>query len=357
MRWWAVTGVLVAVMGLLSAGCAQGQAPDSAATDDAWLVLPYAAYAPETKLSGGLVVGWYAPPQGGYASNVQGLVTVTQRRQVIVQVQPDVYLRGGRWRVLGEVQGSYFPDTFYGVGGDTPTSFATDYTSTEALLDVAVQRRITAGWHAGPRLLSRYERITALEELPPGQAALAGRERSWVLGLGGVFTRDRRDNRYFPRRGSFAEASLLGVTRLLAGGRVFAQSRIDLRAYRPWGPGIAAAQLYGEATMGQPPFSLLPQLGGPDVLRGYREGRFRDRVYWAAQAAYRLPLFWRFKAVAFGSVGEVAGGLTPDLVGDLAFAAGGGGRLRLTDGGVHGRIDLAYGSGGWQLYLSMLEAF
>jgi hypothetical protein len=38
-------------------------------------------------------------------------------------------------------------------------------------------------------------------------------------------------------------------------------------------------------------------------------------------------------------------------------AVGLGGRLRLTEDGVHGRVDLAYSRTGVELYLSLGEAF
>jgi hypothetical protein len=42
---------------------------------------------------------------------------------------------------------------------------------------------------------------------------------------------------------------------------------------------------------------------------------------------------------------------------NVQLAAGIGGRLRLNDEGVHGRMDIAYGAHGFELYLSLLEAF
>ena len=46
---------------------------------------------------------------------------------------------------------------------------------------------------------------------------------------------------------------------------------------------VLAGAAFGEETHGDPPFTLLPKLGSSRWLRGFREGRFRDRVAWAAQ--------------------------------------------------------------------------
>jgi hemolysin activation/secretion protein len=131
----------------------------------------------------------------------------------------------------------------------------------------------------------------------------------------------------------------------------------DLRAYRPLGIGVLAGQVYTEAVTNTAPFQLLPLLGGPSRLRGYREGRFRDDVYWTAQAEYRMPLFWRFKATTFAAVGEVGPRVGGKLVQDVEAAVGIGGRLQLNDDGVHGRVDIAYGRSGLEFYLSLGEAF
>jgi hypothetical protein len=41
-------------------------------------------------------------------------------------------------------------------------------------------------------------------------------------------------------------------------------------------------------------------------MRGYYEGRFRERQLYAVQAEYRAHLFWRVGAVGFASLGGVA---------------------------------------------------
>jgi hemolysin activation/secretion protein len=120
---------------------------------------------------------------------------------------------------------------------------------------------------------------------------------------------------------------------------------------------VLAGQVYTEAVIGEAPFQLLPLLGGSNRMRGYREGRLRDDVYWTVQVEYRFPLFWRFKGTAFASAGEVGPRIGAPLVNGVETAVGLGGRLRLTEDGVHGRLDLAYSRTGLELYISLGEAF
>ena len=123
------------------------------------------------------------------------------------------------------------------------------------------------------------------------------------------------------------------------------------------GRGVLAAQAYAEAILGQAPFQLLPLLGGPDRVRGYREGRFRDDMYWTAQAEYWMPLAWRPKGTVFASIGEVGLRVGAALFNGVEAAVGIGGPFRFTDDGVHGRLDVAYSRTGTELYISPGEAF
>lgn len=72
------------------------------------------------------------------SSRVLGALIYTQNRQVIAEAAPELYLQGGALRVEGGIRYVRFPDTFYGVGNDTPEEAAEDYTAgTFALEGVA----------------------------------------------------------------------------------------------------------------------------------------------------------------------------------------------------------------------------
>jgi hypothetical protein len=332
-------------------------APQQRDTD--WLLLPFASYAPETKVSGGMSVGVYRPERPNRsASSVQAAITVTQERQLIAQVAPELYLDGGRWRVQGDLQATHYPSSFHGIGGDTPASAKEGFTSRYALIDATVQRRLRPNLRAGPRLLTRVGTITE----PDSGGVIArdqvpGADGGVTAGIGGSVFWDARDNRYYPTTGSYAEFVATLHSAAWGSDYTFGQIKTDLRGYRTLGRGVLAGQVYSEATIGDAPFQLLPLLGGSNHMRGYRAGRLREALYWTVQAEYRVPLFWRFKGTAFASIGEVGPRVGAPLVKGVETAVGLGGRLRLTEDGVHGRVDLAYSRTGIELYLSLGEAF
>jgi hypothetical protein len=119
-----------------------------------------------------------------------------------------------------------------------------------------------------------------------------------------------------------------------------------------------ALQALAVASSGQPPFDQYPQLGGESLLRGYFQGRYRDRSLLAFQGEYRLPLFWKFGLAGFAGIGQVA----PDFGGfglDRFWVAGGAGLrfLLAKREGLNIRMDFAFGEGSSGFYLSFGEAF
>lgn len=336
-------------------------AADTTATenDASWLVLPFASYAPDTKLAGGGVMGYYRPEQADEAaSSVQTTITVTQRRQLIAQVTPELYLHDSQWRVQGDLQVSHFPNSFFGIGGNTPAAVEESFTARYVLVDFTAQQRIRPHLRIGPRVVTRLGTVTNPEDgglIDRGH--VPGADGGFTAGLGASAFWDTRNSRYYPTTGSYADVVATLHSATWGSEYTFGRFKSDLRGYRAPGPGVLAGQIYAEAVIGEAPFELLPLLGGSNRLRGYREGRFRDDVYWTAQAEYRIPLFWRFKGTAFAAVGEVGSRIGPSLVEDVAAAVGLGGRLQFTDDGVHGRLDVAYGRSGPELYVSLGEAF
>lgn len=333
---------------------------DTTASEKAdWLLLPFGSYAPDTKLAGGVVVGYYRPEHpDGSASSVQTTLMVTQRRQLVARIQPELYLNGNLWRVQGQVEASHFPNSFYGIGEATSSDQEEPYTARFAVLDVTGQRRVRSNLRVGPRVFVRGE--TVRDPADGGlidRGLVPGADGGLTAGLGVSGYWDARNSLYYPTTGSYAEVVFTLHSAAWGSDYTFGRLKTDFRAYRSVGPGVLAGQVYSESTIGTAPFQQLPLLGGSSRMRGYREGRFRDKVYWTAQAEYRFPLFWRFKATTFAALGDVGSRVASNLATNVKVTIGIGGRLRLTDDGVHGRLDIAYSPAGIEPYISLGEAF
>ena len=94
-------------------------------------------------------------------------------------------------------------------------------------------------------------------------------------------------------------------------------------------------------------------------MRGYFQGRYRDRHYIATQAEYRRPLWRRFGIVAFVGAGDVFGSTDGDLsMKNLKYSYGLGFRFLFNRRDeVNLRADIGFGEDTSGLYFGLEEAF
>ncbi len=141
---------------------------------------------------------------------------------------------------------------------------------------------------------------------------IAGHEGGYTTGFGLSFGMDTRDYVFLPTKGVFHDFKFTHYNKYFGGDFVFTKYLADLRGYHTFFDKLIAGwQLYGEGVTGNAPFYYLPALGGSERMRGYYEGRFRDKFYAVGQieAGMLFRIFNKlnhFGAVVFTSIGEVA---------------------------------------------------
>lgn len=119
----------------------------------------------------------------------------------------------------------------------------------------------------------------------------------------------------------------------------------------------AAASLTDPGPGGEVPFYLMPTLGGPSDLRGYRRHRFRDRNALLLQAEYRWEVFTALDAALFVEAGQVAPRLGDFSMDRFQTDYGIGFRFGSVEG-VFLRIEGAFGStDGKRLIFSLGHVF
>lgn len=340
--------------------------PTEAAAGHGATLIPFPVifYQPETGFGFGASVLMYYPFTPGDTvsppSSVAPVAIYTTKNQIILGVFSEMYLAEDRWRIGSSAGYSKFPNKFWGIGNDTPDEAEEDYTPVTFQMLAWPQKRIADGWFAGfgATLISR--RITELEVgglLDSG--LISGTEDGQMLGFRGSLVRDTRGNVVYPRRGGYHQLLVDGYPKVWVADFGFARYTLDLRGYLPiGGTHVLALQALGVATSGSPPFDQLPELGGDRLLRGYFQGRYRDRDLIAFQGEYRLPLFWRVGAAGFVGAGQVASELSGFGLDRFHVAGGLGLRFLLAqDEGLNIRADFAFGEGTSGFYLAFGEAF
>jgi hypothetical protein len=325
-----------------------------------WFALPVVFWLPETQLGFGATAGLHFHVNGAERASSAFLAAVyTLEKQGSIDVAGDATVPNGAF-VNGRVRALHFPDRFYGIGPDSRESDEEPFTrqSIEGYLAAEVPIR-GSHFRLGPRLEGKAERILDVE--PGGMLASGAVEGSSGfagLALGVGLSRDTRDSPFWPSRGSLLMAWWVYYPSAISHNDGFGRGLAEARRFVPLGHGrtLGLAALT-EWAHGAPPFTMLPRLGSTRFLRGYREGRYRDRISWAGQAELRTPLAGRLSGTLFAALGDVAPEISA-LADDAPKVAGGIGlRWRLTNQGANIRVDLAVSDMGPTAYVLVLEAF
>ena len=316
---------------------------------DSWMVIPAVSYSPETNLGfgiGALKVFRHREGQSTRPSTLPISLLYTLNKQVILTTELDLWINGNddNLKVLLELANYSFK--FYGVGNDLGAESEELYATKYAHFRINYQRQISPGFYLGPRYEFRADDIYKTEVggiLDTDQ--VMGSNGSRISGLGLVLNFDTRDNIFQPKGGSFHQVSLMSFQSFLGSNFRFSQYQLDLRKYLPiHGKQILAVQAWYSFTAGNPPFQQHSLIGGSDLMRGYFEGRYRDRNAMVYQAEYRVPIHRKLGLVFFGSAGQVADKVSSFSLNKLRYGGGLGFRYQLTDDGLNLRLDLAYGN-------------
>jgi outer membrane protein assembly factor BamA len=357
-----VGSILVTILlgaAMLSGAAAQpeGASPDSAVT--AWTVLPAIFYTPETGTGGGMVGSYFFKRRAeDRPSSVGWVALYTQKKQAILGLSSELYFSGGSRRLLAEAGFQDFPDVFYGVGPGTTVDDEEDYSEKALQLRLTYEREIRRHLRVGPQVGFRRSHVTDVEEggrLASGQ--IPGVEEYWNTTVGLAVIYDNRDNIVYTTNGPFLEASIHYSGGLVGSDYRYSRYTLDLRRFFRLGTRQAiGARAYVAAAEGIPPFQVMPSLGGMELMRGYAEGRFRDKLAYVGQAEYRLKLGWRLGLAVFAALGDVAGGIDEFSTSSVKYSGGSGLRFRLNDEGFNLRLDFGLTEDGSGFYVVGGEA-
>jgi outer membrane protein assembly factor BamA len=325
---------------------------------------PYAYYTPETEFAvggGGIWTFYVAEDALLRPSRVafSGYVSTTGQYQLTLE--PGVYFSSNRNYARMKLFFGHYVDRFYGVGNDSPDLGVEEYGSERYGLEMELQV---------PPLLFGQDRTGIIVDLQNFNVidtkenpylrdeSLTGINGGVVVGVGFNFVEDSRDNTFFPTTGIYGQTKAIFYSRTLGSDFTFQNLDIDMRRYLPIGDRVLGVNVRLNMVGGDPPFFRLPALGGQRLMRGFYEGRYRDKVYTAAQVEYRRYFRPRWGFVAFLSTGEVAASISDVKLDELRLAGGAGLRFLINpDEKVNVRADFGIGKDTNGVYFGIEEAF
>jgi len=329
--------------------------------------MPLGFYTPETDFGGGVMFLSYAYPDSNEMTTkpnlIRGAAVYTTNNQMILTLKNERYFNGESNKLFADAMYRDSYSKYYGIGAYAEEKEPEAYYFQNLDLDLGFLWRLSETVYLGPAGTLQYYRIESLEEAGElEQLCLLEEGRGYqISGLGMQFTWDRRDHRFYPLQGFYMDARVEYFNNMLGSDSNYWKGKIDYRYFLQIQEKHVLAFQYYTVLIDQP-ISLLfmPAMGGPDMMRGYFLGEFRDQCYMAAQVEYRFPVVWRFGAVCFAGLGQVGPSLSEFALDKIEPTAGFGIRFALDKKqNVNFRFDFATNLQRFQPYgyLKISEAF
>ncbi|MFC1563732.1 BamA/TamA family outer membrane protein [candidate division KSB1 bacterium] len=329
-----------------------------------FLVLPVLGSSPETNfMFGGAVQYFFRESGSGIETRPSTLTAVfiyTQNKQIISLLEFDLYRRNEEFQITGGINYTKFPDKFYGIGNNTVEENEESYTPELTGFELNVRKRIYPGLYIGASYRLFNNSIIKTEEdgiLRNG--SIPGSGTGKVSGIGFSANYDTRDNIFSPSNGKYYSASVNIYDKVFGGDYDFHDYVVNIRQYFPiFENQVFAVQGYMKSVHGTPPFQMLSLFGGDSIMRGYYQGRFRDRNMIACQLEYRSSDWKSIGMIAFAGIGDVADKFSNFKIDNFKHTLGFGFRYLVSKNEkVKIRMDFGFGKETSGMYLSLNEAF
>lgn len=211
----------------------------------------------------------------------------------------------GDRRLHYDVNFSSVKSKFWGIGYDLNIDDANEsnykYLASSAVADFSW--RLADGLYLGPRMDFEYVngRKFGKPWLWEGED-----KRTFNLGVGFTLVYDTRDDLNSAYRGVYLRLNQQFNPRFLLNRNAFSMTELSFSAYKQvWKGAVLAGDFHTRLTYGNTPWGLLSTFGGSDDMRGYYEGRFRDKCAITACVELRQHIWRRNGIVAWVGAGTV----------------------------------------------------
>ena len=340
--------------------------PDTVGVGGAdWFAYPFVFFSPETNWAfgaGGIIYFSLSDRFKSKPSSITASGFYTINEQFDITILPEIYFNRDRYLLSTKFNYGELFDFFYGIGSTSPDIANNQYLQRNFILNVKFQMQaFDKNFKLGPVYEGRVMDVINTEgNLLLDSNLVRGSDGGTTSGIGFIASYDTRDNIFYPSEGGFHQFSATYYSKAFGSDFDYSKYLLDLRRYISLSPNhILALQVYFMLEFAYPPFYDLALLGGDKVMRGYLYGRYRDRLYYAFQAEYRLPVIWRFGFVVFGGLGDVASELSKVTTATIKPTYGFGVRFRIDElQKLDLRVDVGFGEDDASgIYFSVNQAF
>lgn len=298
-----------------------------------FVVIPVLSSAPETglELGASTLYSFYSDTarKSTHVSNIFGYASVTTKNQTYLALNSNYWFPGNKYHVYGGIGFMNFPFDFYGVGN------ATKKAGQDKLGEHRFKINLEGEQKTGDFLLGFVTGgfVYKFSDTNPAgifntSPQVDDRNGGPTVFIGPSIIFDTRNNNTYTTKGTIVTAYLNVMQGLLGNNNyegaffnIEYSGFFSLSKQLTLGLDVQEQSLIG----GQSPFYLLPSMGSDEMMRGYYNGRFRDRNFIAGQTELRYRVTPRFGLAGFAGTGEVfhsvfsAHELKPDYGGGVRY--------------------------------------
>ena len=318
-------------------------------------------YASDTKFGLGLVAaGLYRtdpndsilPP-----SNVSLYGDVSSVGFYMLGVRGNHIAPKGRYRIDYHLYFYSFPADFWGIGyemGDNDAN-KSGMKRWQAQAEVSFLFRVADNFYIGP--MASYDYVIGKHIERP--ELLQGMDQhTWNVGAGVSLVYDNRDNLTNPHRGIYLNINQMFRPRFMGNDYAFSTTAFRFDAYQRLGKGTVLAEDIGaNLNFGNPSWGMMAELGGTHSMRGYYEGRYRDKHSLEATVELRQHVWKRNGIVVWVGAGTIFPKFSALRSKQILPNAGVGYRWEFKKN-VNVRLDYGFGKSGQSGFLfNINEAF
>lgn len=318
-------------------------------------------YASDTKFGLGLVAaGLYRtdpndsilPP-----SNVSLYGDVSSVGFYMLGVRGNHIAPKGRYRIDYHLYFYSFPADFWGIGyemGDNDAN-KSDMKRWQAQAEVSFLFRVADNFYIGP--MASYDYVIGKHIERP--ELLQGMDQhTWNVGAGVSLVYDNRDNLTNPHRGIYLNINQMFRPGFMGNDYAFSTTAFRFDAYQRLGKGtVLAEDIRANLNFGNPSWGMMAELGGTHSMRGYNEGRYRDKHSLEATVELRQHVWKRNGIVVWVGAGTIFPKFSALRSKQILPNAGVGYRWEFKKN-VNVRLDYGFGKSGQSGFLfNINEAF
>lgn len=289
-------------------------------------------------------------------SNVSLFADLTTAAHFKVGIRGEHIAPQDLYRLDYEIDFESIETKFWGIGysqcsnDDNESKFR--YLASSA--NVKLTRQIVNNIYVGPMVTFNYINARRVNN-PVLWEGLDRRTFSW--GIGATFRYDTRDNSTETEKGVLAEIAQTFDGRWMGNRHGFSVNEITAAWYgKLWRGAVLATRLHSRVTWGDTPWGMMSYIGGSYNMRGYFEGRYRDKSEIDMCVELRQHVWRRNGIVVWGGAATIFPRFKDINLHQILPNWGVGYRWEFKQR-MNVRVDLGFGKGQCGFIFNINEAF